>query len=201
MKTKLIMLCTFVLIAGILLTGCSDKVASAVSSSIDISTATWLALGTIKLEGTDQAVTVSQAHELLTLWQACQSISISDTTSQVELDALVEQIQGVMTSDQIKAIEAMNLTDQSLVEVLQTIGASSGVDTVTNTPDASALSQAALMAGPGFMPGGGDSIMSEISNGTVTQSTPEADMKTNQVNKMLLNGLIQLLVTRSQMNG
>jgi hypothetical protein len=95
----------------------------------------------------------------------------------------------------------LNLTDQSLVEVLQTIGANSGVDTATNTLDASVLSQAAPMAGPGFMPGGGDSIMSEISNGTVTQSTPEADMQTNQVNKMLLNGLIQLLVTRSQMNG
>ena len=53
-------------------------------------------------------------------------MSISDTTSQVELDALVEQIQDLMTPDQIKAIEALDLTNQSMLEVLQTIGANSG---------------------------------------------------------------------------
>ena len=50
------------------------------------------ALGTLKLEGTDQVVTASQAGQLLTLWQAYQSLSNSDTSSQVELEALVKQI-------------------------------------------------------------------------------------------------------------
>jgi len=116
----------------------------------------------------------------------------------VELDALVEQISGVMTGEQIKAIEALYLTDKTVKEVMQSLGESTGDNTPGNTPDASAQDQAAPMGGPGDMPGGGDSVMSEIGSakvilGTPTASQPAAVTQTNQVNGMLLNTLIQLL--------
>ena len=49
-------------------------------------------------------------------------MSSSDTTAQVELDAVIKQIQGTMTSEQVKAIDAMTLTRQSTNEVLQSLG-------------------------------------------------------------------------------
>jgi hypothetical protein len=206
MKTKRNMLCTLVTVIVILLTGCSGEVSSAGSSINNLPIATQLVLGTIKLEGTDQAVVASQAIELLTLWQAYQSLTISDTTSQVELDALVEQIQAVMTSKQIKAIEAMDLTLQSLDEVLQTIGTDSGEDTPAIAPDESAQSPTSPMGGPGGMPAGGDSLMSEIGNGITPQSTREAiqpatSRQTTQVDARILVEMIRMLETRSQAAG
>ena len=206
MKRKLLVSGLLVFIAAIMIVGCKSEAAATVSESSGLSSATRLALGTIMLEDTDQAVIASQASELVTLWQAYQSLSNSDTTSQVELDALVEQIQGVMTGEQIKAIEALNLTDKTVNEVVQSLVGSTGDNAPGNTPDVLVQDQAAPMGGPGGMPGGGDSVMSEIGNATTTQSTPSpsqpaADAQTNPVNKMLLNALIQLLVTKSQTTG
>jgi len=81
-----------------------------------------LALGTVQLEETDLAVTEAQAAELLPLWQALQSLINSDTTAQMELDAVVKQIGNTMTDEQIATIGAMELTTDSLTE-LQESGA------------------------------------------------------------------------------
>jgi hypothetical protein len=207
MKMKRIIVCSLVLIITTLMVGCSGEAVANVSTSNGLSKATKLTLGTLKLEGSANAVSIPQATELLTLWEAYQSLSNSDTTSQVELDALVEQIHAVMTAEQIKAIEAMALTDQSVSEVMQSMGDSTSVNAPVRTPNTSELSQGAPMGGPPGMPGGGgDSVMSEINSGMVTQSTPAASQptlstQTNQVDGMLLNVLIRLLETRSQEAG
>jgi len=207
MKTKFTIQCTLVSIVAILLIGCSSEAAGTVSESNDLSTAVRLALGVLKLEGTDQAVTKEEATELLPLWQVYQSLSNSDTTSHVELDALMKQIQGAMTAEQIKAIEALELTDESVNEVMQTLGGSASASAPSSTPNTSALNQTTPMGRPAGMPGGaGDSIMNEIGNGMVTQSTPlasqpAASTQTSQVDGMLLNMLIQMLEARSQMIG
>ena len=101
---------------AILLAGCSGAAAATASGSSGLSTATRLAVGTLKLEGTCKAVTVNQAVQLLTLWEGYQSITKSDTSSQLELDALVTQIQAALTADQLQTIEAMDLTEQSVSE-------------------------------------------------------------------------------------
>ena len=94
MKTKFTIPVSLLTIFTLLLAGCSSVSAATVSVSNSLSGATKLALGTLKLEGTSQAVTAAQASELLTLWQGYKSLDNSDTSSQVELDALVKQIQG-----------------------------------------------------------------------------------------------------------
>lgn len=60
---------------AILLAECSNAAAATLSSGTGLSPVTRLALGTLKMEGTDQAISVSQATELLTLRQAYQSVS------------------------------------------------------------------------------------------------------------------------------
>jgi hypothetical protein len=78
-----------------------------------------LALGTVQLDDTDLAVDKAQAAELLPLWQALQSLSQSDTTAEIELQAVVKQISNTMTPEQIAAIASMKLTEDRVTELLQ----------------------------------------------------------------------------------
>jgi hypothetical protein len=81
-----------------------------------------LLIGTLKLEGTPQAVTAQQAAALLPLWKAVKSMDGGSSTSPVELQALYDQIKGTMTSDQMNAIDAMNLTFTSVRDEMSALG-------------------------------------------------------------------------------
>jgi hypothetical protein len=94
-------------------TGGSQSYASEVLSTsypdaLDVSAQ--LALGTMQLEETDQAVTPEQATALLPLWQALRG----GVTNQVEVDAVLKQIEGTMDQEQLQAIAGMQLTQESL---------------------------------------------------------------------------------------
>ncbi|MFZ2096194.1 MAG: hypothetical protein WAV05_06095 [Anaerolineales bacterium] len=204
MRTQFTILIILVCLSAILLAGCNSAI-STVSTNNGLSTATKLALGTLRLEGTSQAVTAEQASELLTLWEGYQSLSDSDTSSQVELDALMKQIEAAMTTDQIKAIEAMDLTDQSVSETLSTPGGNDSSSAPASTPSTSVINQAGPAGGPGGAPSAGDG-MGDILGGMTTQSMAAvtqapAATAAQQVNPMLLKVLIQLLDTRSQAPG
>lgn len=66
-----------------------------------------LILGTFKLEGTENAVTSTQAAELLPLWTLIQGGSLK---SDAETRAVLKQIKENMTQAQLAAIDAMQLT-------------------------------------------------------------------------------------------
>ena len=84
---------------------------------------TQLLLGIVRLEeGTGPGLTQDQATKLLPLWQASKSLTASGTASQAEIDAVTNQILGVMTSEQIKQINAMHLTQADMLAFNQTIG-------------------------------------------------------------------------------
>jgi len=70
-----------------------------------------LSLGTMKLEGTPNAVTAEQAAKLLLFWQSMQSGSIQNAT---EAGAVYKQIEATMTPAQMKAIVDMKLTRTDL---------------------------------------------------------------------------------------
>jgi len=81
--------------------------------------ATGLALGTLKLEGTEHAVTAAQAGELLPLWKMIQGGSLQ---GQAETDAVLKQIEAKMTEPQRAAIDAMDLTFQDIGTWMQDQG-------------------------------------------------------------------------------
>jgi len=116
------------LIIALCLLGCSVVQKSTQSTLVDPETqnqpdlAIQLAIGTLNLEGTDHAVTSEQAAELLPLWEAYQWLHRSDTTSVVELDAVAEQIQGVMTLDQVEAINKLDLGAPAVVAMMKKLG-------------------------------------------------------------------------------
>jgi hypothetical protein len=70
-----------------------------------------LLLGTIRLEGTPGAVTSAQAAELTSLWMAMKALTTSGTAATEEITALQNQIIASMTSEQLQAIAAMQLTN------------------------------------------------------------------------------------------
>jgi len=106
-----------------------------------------LAIGTLKLEGTANAVTTKQAADLLPLWQGYNSLLASDTAAQEGKDALAQQIQEAMTSDQIKAIDNLNLTQRDIFASMQELGI-----TTSSQVNANGTAQP---SGEGFPGGGG----------------------------------------------
>jgi hypothetical protein len=72
---------------------------------------TQLALGSLLLADTDDAITSEQAAVLLPLWQALQG----GVTATAEVNAVLRRIEGTMTVDQLSEIAAMQLTQQGMM--------------------------------------------------------------------------------------
>lgn len=87
---------------------------------------TQLMVGTLMLENTSFAVSPEQASELLVLWQASNALSRSGTGAQEEILAVLNQIEGAMTPDQIAAIVEMKLTREATQLMSQELGLSMG---------------------------------------------------------------------------
>ena len=85
--------------------GTTDALSTGYEDALDVTAQ--LALGTLKLEGTANAVTGEQAAQLLPLWQA---LSNSGIQAETERQAIARQIESTMTKAQVAAIGAMALT-------------------------------------------------------------------------------------------
>ena len=81
-----------------------------------------LMLGTMQLEGTEDAVTPEQAAALLPLWQSLQG----GVTAEAEVAAVLKQIEGTMTGEQLEAIAALQLTQGDMQAWMQEQGPNFG---------------------------------------------------------------------------
>jgi hypothetical protein len=95
---------------------------------------TQLALGILRLEDTPQAVTPAQAVTLLPLWQAFQGSALQNQT---ERNAVLNQIEGTLTAEQVQAIAAMQLTQNDMRQWMEEHG----------------MQGAPFAGGPGGLPG------------------------------------------------
>jgi hypothetical protein len=102
-----------------------------------------LALGTMKLDSTADAVTPEQAQELLTLWQALRSSINTGGTGQAEVGTLMLQIEDTLTADQIAAINAMKITQGDM----RSWALANGVGTGAPSADMQATQQALVKSG------------------------------------------------------
>ena len=164
---------------------------------------TTLLLGTLKLNGTAQDVTAEQAAQLLPLWQVYSGLISSDTAAQAEVDALLDQIKAAMTDEQLKAINAMQLTQQDVFAVMQEQGLSMSRPNASSDSGSSGSQNNANMGPPdgggGGMPmgappdgGGGEMPMVDAmgsNSDTSTNSSPSA----MDPSLMLIQALIESL--------
>ncbi len=121
-------------LVGVLALAFSAHRAWAVSSSTQTSTqstsaitpALKLAIGTVGLEGTDQAVDAASAAKLLPLWQLLDQLETSDSAAPQEISAVIAEIQRNMTASQLKAIDAMPISRAELAGSSRTASSASG---------------------------------------------------------------------------
>jgi len=173
-----------------------------------LSVGSQLALGTLQLEETENSVTPEQATTLLPLWQALQG----GVTAQAEVDAVLKQIEGTMTPEQLAAIAAKQLTQDDLrgLGIPPGGGAGAGGGGQELSPDERATRQAER--GGGEMPPEAATRRAEMEN--MSEEEREALRATAQAGGMsggpggragggqgqfiiLLDPLIELLTQRA----
>ena len=215
MKKTIIALTLLAILA--VLVACSSKTnntASTTGNSASLSGEAQLLVGTFKLEDTGLAVTADQATQLLPLWQTLQSLSSSNTAATEEINAVVDQIKGTMTAQQMAKITAMNLSQADVISIMSQAGVSpNGASTSTTRMPGNGFPSGAgpqggageppSGSGPGGpggappsggFPGGGDPGVGGVAGGV--SATPQANRPAamgSQVPPPLLNALIQIL--------
>jgi hypothetical protein len=181
-----------------------------------------LAIGTLKMEGTPQAVTAKEATDLLPLWQAVKSLSASTNTAPSEITAVYKQIEGVMTPEQTQAIQKMSWTQQDMQALMTkygvTFGNGQGGQGGQNlTADQRATRTAQFQSrnqnggggaggfggGQGGAPGGGPGGAGGFGggqggSGTAVARTPQPGRRAGGgMNTIFIDPLIKLLQTRA----
>jgi hypothetical protein len=178
-----------------------------------------LAIGTLKLEGTGQAVTATQAATLVSLWSSLKSIESqampqgnpqqgnqqsivtpgNNIAIQQQVDAQVKQIEAAMTSDQLQAIAKMQITQDSMKTTLQELGIT------MNGPQQNNRGTQGNGGGPvpsqgtppvGGMPGGGAGNGALPGQGPGLMATPQASMGQSGgdfIPPELINAVVQYL--------
>jgi hypothetical protein len=81
-----------------------------------------LAYGTLKLEGTSNAVTAQEAKTLLPLWRKVKDLSAQGTPTPEDIQTVYTQIEKAMTQVQIQAITQLTMNPQDFQTLMQTLG-------------------------------------------------------------------------------
>jgi hypothetical protein len=164
-----------------------------------------LAIGTLKLEETSQAVTAEEAVQLLPLWKAVRSLGASSTASQDEVTALYQQIRETMTADQLSAIDKMTITTEDFTSIMGDFGVQNNPGTnpgTQSTRQANRQNQN-FQGGPGGGPGGGaggpppggDMPPGGLDGGgPMAQGTPQGTRTANRSGMGMMNMFIQPLI-------
>ena len=170
------------------------------NSSAPLPQSTKLLIGTLKLDGTPQAVTAQQAAQLIPLWQLYASLETSSTAASQEVDATVQQIQATMTAEQIQAIESMNITRRDEFTTLQQMGLAQANASGTPQPGTGTQGQGNRSGGGGFggggFPGGGGGQGNRNFNPSqiaTAQAARGQGGSTNRIPSALIDALIQYL--------
>ena len=171
-----------------------------------------IAIGTVKLDGTGNAITKVQAAELLPLWETLQVLENSDTAASEEKEALLSQIQETMTGDQMQAITALSLTRQDMFALMQSQGGLPSVGSQNSNGQSSSSSSNSGRAfnpggdfpgGPppdGGFPGGGRSSQSSSSTQSTGSSQDRNQQVINDPNRIptpLVQAIIEYLKTKA----
>jgi hypothetical protein len=162
------MILNCVLVLTILLTACGSQnntdaastnstVTSNQNGEFILPLQTQLIIGTFALEKSDYAVTKEQAQELLPLWKVLKNLLTSDSASNIEIDALVNQIQDTMTEQQLAYISDQVTSQESYQSILSEYmpeGTQLGNFGSMTDEERQAMRETAVASGGGQFPGG-----------------------------------------------
>jgi hypothetical protein len=191
-----------VITAIFVLTACttgSSNTSSSTTKTDSMAPALELALGTLKLEGTEQAVDSEAAAQLLPLWQLLDELDNNGSAAPAEFTAVTEQIQSTMTSAQIKAIDDMDLTQEDIAAASQSSGSTTAASSTT-TSGAQVVSAGADLISGGGAPGGGVSPEGggPMPGGNARESAASSKTASSTIQPTLIEQVIRLLENRVQ---
>ncbi len=163
-----------------------------------------LAVGTLRLEGTSQAVDQELAVQLIPYWQLMEELNSNPAAAPQEITAIVENMRALMTAEQIKAIEDMQLTRSDVVAASQAAVSGSSVSN-TNT-NANGMPQVFARGGQdGPPPGGGGGLMGQggIEGASIIASSSQQSASSSQSpssadTASLIEQVIKLLESRTK---
>ncbi len=174
-----------------------------------------LALGTIKLEGTGQAVDPKTAAKLIPLWQLMTQLDSSTSSAPQEVTATMDQIKQTMAADQVNTINHMTLTQADLYTVFQQQSQANGSGSGTggsgfggggNRGGGGAFFFGGGGPGGGFGGGGfgGGGPRGQNGGGAGNASTTGSQLtaeqvavaRENAISTLLINQLVRLLETK-----
>lgn len=189
MKKKLVLILSLIAILAVsacTAAGTSDGNATQTAvnnGSSQLPTLSRLVVGTYKLIDSSTPVTQDQAKELVVLWKAYKELETRDSKAQQEVTDLLTQINSLLTTEQIAAIDAMNLSTRDVMSLVQELGVSASTASTSRTGSSSRANSSAG-GGPGGFPGGGmppdmaagggPSIEGGFAPGGSTAATPSA---------------------------
>jgi len=165
-----------------------------------------LSVGTFNLEGTDLAVDAEQAADLIPLWQVLNGLNESGTSAPEEVDALVVQIEETMTAEQIASIAAMQLTRDSMGEIMQEYALSMGMGSGETPPEGFTPGQGRGGSSVPGLSGGGPGGSSDTGMTPEQIATAQAErgktgedagsMMNSRLSRVVVDGLITLLQSK-----
>jgi hypothetical protein len=165
-----------------------------------------LALGTIRLKDTPEALTAEDAQNMLILWKGMQALSSNTSASQLEVTALLAQIQDTMKPSQLQAIAAMKLTQADVQKAVQDLGLGTGNPSGSSAARSSGSSTSSSRGnqqggfdfgpgggGPGGVPGGTGGGSQNIPPSTQATIQARAAERSKSSNTMLYGAVITYL--------
>ena len=81
-----------------------------------------LVVGSLILDESDQPINTELASNLVPYWKMYLSLAESDTAAPEEMDGVISEIQGMMTQDQVSYIAGLQLTQESMMTLLDDSG-------------------------------------------------------------------------------
>lgn len=188
-------LTTILILFTLMATACSTAKSTANTSTQTLSAETKLIIGTLKLEGTTQAVTAEQASQLLPLWQLRKELSTNSAAAPQEIEAVINQVQTTMTSEQMQAITNMKLTQKDAMTFMQEQGSTQSSVKQNTSSNQNNGGGFAPPAG-GEIPGMGPSV--GISSTTSTQSAQaQSASSSSAASSSMIDAMIQFLQKRA----
>lgn len=182
----------FTLLSAACSTASSENQSAANASKQSLSTEAELIVGTLKLEGTTQAVTAEQASKLLPLWQLRKELSTNSAAAPQEIQAVIDQIQSTMTTEQVQAIDNMKLTQQDAMTLVQ----EQGNTTQSSAKQSSSQSQnnGGGFAPPDGGPGGGIPGMGPSMGTTSSTTTQSAQLQSTNDSSASSSAMIDVII-------
>ena len=154
-----------------------------------------LVVGSLILEESDKAVTAELASSLVPYWKMYLSLAESDTTAPEEMDAVMSEIQALMTQDQVSYIAGLLLTQESMTILLNDSGIMEQLSLESmGTGDGTGERPEGMVPGSGAGAGAGKEGMDPELIATMQAEREEEGAESSNTNRMLVPLIEQLIL-------